>query len=164
MCVDVAACVWPPCLRCPCACMCTAMGFLPSIPVAPLRPIKQRAARLQGWLALSPSLSSSPSRSALLRFHWLHMRPCFFRELYYITYYRQWLRLKCSYPPKILILAVKLCVLWVSFFSKRIQKQVQGYLIQNKNMTPVWYKKATSLSRKFNPNTYWSFAYYGDLV
>lgn len=47
--------------------------FLPSLyPGFPPRPIKHRAARLQGWLAMGPSLSSSPLRSAHLRFPWLH--------------------------------------------------------------------------------------------
>lgn len=72
------------------------MGFLPSIPGCPLRPIKQRAARLQGWLALSPSLSSSPSGSAHLRFPWLHTAPCFSPEIDYITYYSQLSGLKWS--------------------------------------------------------------------
>lgn len=53
--------------------MCMKMGFLPSLyPGFPPRPIKHRAARLQGWLAMGPSLSSSPLGSAHLRFPWLH--------------------------------------------------------------------------------------------
>lgn len=51
------------------------VAVLPSIPVAPLRPIKRRAARLRGWLAQSSSLSLSPQRSAHLNPPPLHTNP-----------------------------------------------------------------------------------------
>lgn len=67
----VWACAWPPCVH---ACVCR-WDFCPLIPSCPLRPIRRSSARLQGWLALSPSLSSSPWGSAHLMFPWLHTNP-----------------------------------------------------------------------------------------
>lgn len=56
------------------ACVCR-WDFCPLVPSCPLRPIRRSSARLQGWLALSPSLSSSPWGSAHLMFPWLHTNP-----------------------------------------------------------------------------------------
>lgn len=88
------------------------VGVLPSIPVAPLRPIKRRAARLRGWLAQSSSLSLSPQRSAHLRPPPPSHKPRLFPQTYDGMHCSQRLRLKRFYPTQIPVLGIKLCLLW----------------------------------------------------
>lgn len=87
-----------------------AGGVLRSIPVAPLRPIKRRAARLRGWLAQSSSLSLSPQRSAHLTPP-PSQKPRLFPQTYDGMHCSQRLRLKRFYPTQIPVLGVKLCLL-----------------------------------------------------